>query len=113
MQLFFAWWNLYPVKIGFKPCKTLWQRLTEEQKKKAVEELPKQIQVWRAEGRANQFIMYPYKWLYDEHFEDQLEMPAPALTSPSNVLAFAKQRKIEALPGESMEAFTQRLRMTR
>ncbi len=111
--MFETFWKLYPRRVAKKDAFKAWSKLTEEQKAKCLKIIPEHIKMWDAEGRGIQFTPYPASYLNGERFEDEIELPQPKLTTSANVLEFAKERKIEAKPGESMDCYLQRVRMTR
>jgi hypothetical protein len=110
---FFNFWKLYPKKMAFKRSMEAWNLLNVEQHKKAVETISAHAELWKMEGRESRYIPMCFSWLDGERWADEIQLPEPELKTPSNVIDFAKQKNIEARPGESMEEFTQRVRMTR
>ena len=111
--MFDQFWSLYPRRVAKKDAFKAWSKLTEEQKKKALEEIPKHSKCWCAECRQPHYIPLAATWINGWRFEDELQEPEPELKSSANVVQFAKQKHIEARPGESMEEFTQRVRQSR
>jgi len=110
---FNEFWSLYPRKVARKDALTAWNKLSTEKQEKAQKAISSHLKMWAAECRLIQFTPHAASWLNAERFEDEIQIPEPELKTPSNVLAFAKAKQIDARPGESMEEFTQRLRMTR
>ena len=110
--MFEQFWSLYPRRVAKKDALKAWQKLSPEQQQKALEKIPKHSKCWCAECRQPHYIPLAGTWLRSERWTDELELPEPEI-KPTNVIAFAKQKGIEARRGESMEEFTQRLRMTR
>ena len=110
--MFEDFWKLYPRRVAKKDALKAWLKLSPEQQEKAIKEIPQHSKCWCVECRQPHLIPHPATWLNGWRFEDELDLPTPEIKT-SNVVQIAKQKGIEARRGESMEEFTQRLRMTR
>lgn len=72
-SLFEAFWDNYPRKIKKKLAKKVFDRLSAENKKKALDGLEKYTEYWSAQGTEKQFIPHASTWLNQERWEDELE----------------------------------------
>lgn len=113
MLNFSDFWQQYPKKVAKKDAEKAWNRLNDAQQQKAIESIPNHIKCWCAECRQAHYIPNAATWLNAERWDDEIQLPEPELKTTSNILAFAKQKGIEAKRGESMQEFTDRLRMMR
>lgn len=101
-------WATYPRKVAKKDAEKMWRRLNAAQQQKAVDCLPTHIRIWNAEGRDKSVIPHAATWLNGERFEDELEMPKPKAA----LYAIPPGSINDAKPGESMEAYLMRKRLS-
>lgn len=105
-------WKIYPRKEGRKPAREKWDRLSEEQKRKAVEALPAHVKMW--EGRDREFIPMLKTWIFQERFEDEIEPVQHKVTAwwttEATTLAYGASKGVQPRPGEDMQTYRARLR---
>ena len=108
-------WALYPRKIAKKPSRDQWLKLTLEQQQKALQALPNHIAYWQAKETDKEFIPHLRTWLYQERFEDEIEMPKPKQEavqwwgSEAGILAKGQEFGVLPRPGEDMFQYKGRL----
>lgn len=107
-------WKLYPRKIARKPAERIWSRLTDDEKRKALEALPNHLRAWASTETT--FIPHATTWLNQARWEDEVEQPARASVSKAwwtnveDTLAYGRDRGITPRPGEDMATYRARLR---
>lgn len=105
----------YPRKAGRKPAKSVWDRLSEDDRIQAMQALPNHIAYWEAAGTEKQFIPHCSTWLNQERWTDEIEMPKPKTIEPAwwtnDVTVIAKGREIgcHSIPGETMGEYKARV----
>jgi hypothetical protein len=115
-MMFEEFWSQYPKKIAKPVAMKAWNKLSTDDKTKALEALSKHIGYW-AETTEKQFIPYPATWLNQQRFYDELDIPEPKKTpqllawwtSDSGILAKGRELGIEPRPGETMYQFKDRV----
>lgn len=110
---FVDFWAIYPRKMDRKCAERAWSKLTEAQKKLALEVLPSHVAYWAATTE-KQFIPYPATWLNGERFHDELEMPVPKpdtgwKLTEQGILREGARKGLVARPGESLWDFRARI----
>ena len=104
----------YPRKKSGKYAKACFERLSDDDKRKAIEALPNHMALWKAEGRELTFIPYPASFLNGAMWEDEIEMPEVKQPdwwrSEMGIARRAKELSMNARPGEAMSDFIGRLR---
>lgn len=113
---FQEFYSRYPKKVAKKDAEKAWARLTDDQRKAALEALPKHIKSWEVEGRAAAYIPYPASWLNGERWEDEVEVgeaiPQKAVAwwaSDDGVMAKGRELGIHAKGGEGMAQYKVRV----
>jgi len=71
---FEQFWQLYPRKVGKLTAKRSWEKLSQENKQKALEAIAEHRKFWVAKGTDWEFIPHASTWLNQERFEDELDM---------------------------------------
>jgi hypothetical protein len=71
---FEQFWQLYPRKVGKLTAKRSWEKLSQENKQKALEAIVEHRKFWVAKGTDWEFIPHASTWLNQERFEDELDM---------------------------------------
>lgn len=68
---FDEFWSLFPKKVGKKPAKKLWDRLSAEVQRTILADLPKRKlgQKWQE----HTYIEHPTTYLNQERWEDEIE----------------------------------------
>ena len=110
---FEQFWSLYLRKESKADARKAYSKLKPEDRTKIAQCLPVHINRWMILQTEKHYIPLPATWIRGERWEDEIELPQPKLNTPDNVIQFARSKGIEARPGESLEEFTQRVRMTR
>jgi hypothetical protein len=111
---FADFWKLYPRREAKKDAEKAWGKLSEDQKKKAIESIPVHAKCWCNECREKHFIPLPASWLRGERFEDELSVAEPVerqnWKSDAWVQAEGRRRGIQPRPGEDMQGYISRIR---
>ena len=103
-------YSLYPRKQAGAGGRIMWGRLTDDEKRLALEAIPRHVAMWKAEGRDNHLIPLPATWLNPKkgrRWEDEIDMPEPKAmadtwwASEQGILAKASSMGIPSRPGES------------
>lgn len=105
---FADFWRLYPRKVAKKDAEKAWNKLTPEQKQKAIDTVPMHAKCWCVECRQTHCIPHASTWLNGERFEDEI-----TLDRPQSITDFGKSIGIEAKPGESQEQYERRILQAR
>src|SRR5208282_6898201 len=88
LDLWDAFWTLYPRHEAKKDAQRAWSRMAEMDKVSAVIAIADWRQVWRAQGREIHTTPLPATWLNGERWDD--EIPAGVLPKRGgSTLAFA------------------------
>lgn len=102
---FESFWVLYPRKVCKKPARMVWERMTDEDRAKAIETIPAHIKAWEARQTETEFIPHARTWLYQERWEDEIEIPKTKepdwWTSEQGIMRKAQEVGIVPRPGES------------
>jgi hypothetical protein len=114
---FEQFWQLYPRKVGRLTAKRSWEKLSQENKQKALEAIVEHRKYWVAKGTDWEFIPHASTWLNQERFEDELvieqkENKPPKLpwySTDELTLAKGRELNILAYAGESMAQYRGRL----
>lgn len=112
---FADFYQAYPRKMARKEAEKAWNKLTPDERIRAMEALPKHIRYWDMSNTAKEFVPYPASWINGARFDDDIEMPSV----PERVVAWwATDRGIEekgrelgirARGGESMQEYKARV----
>ncbi len=70
---FDIFWGFYPRKIKKKDAKKMWDRLTQENKQKALDAIVKHKEHWEDIGTEIQYIPHAASWLNGERWDDEFE----------------------------------------
>jgi hypothetical protein len=110
-------YNLYPRKHAKALGLVMWNRLTEEEKKLALEALPKHVKMWEKENRSRNMIPLPASWLnpvLGRRWEDEIitsePQSSPWWLSVEATMSYGRSKGVPARPGEDMAGYRQRLR---
>ena len=113
---FQEFYSRYPKKVAKKDAEKAWARLTDEQKKAALEALPKHIRSWEVKGTIKEYMPHPASWLNGERWEDEIEVaeviPQKAVAwwaSDEGVMAKGRELGIHAKGGEGMAQYKSRV----
>ena len=114
---FEEFWNLYPRRVAKKDAEKYWSRLSQSQRRLAIDAIPSHVSVWEAEGRSKEYLPYPASWLRGERWTDELEMPKEKIpdkavawwASDEGVMAKGKELGIHAKGGEGMAQYKARV----
>lgn len=74
---FDLFWSLYPRKVAKKAALKVWNRLSEVEKKKAIDVLPDHVKAWA--DKELQYIPHPTTWLSQGRYDDELEVDVSEL----------------------------------
>jgi hypothetical protein len=110
-------WLQYPKKVGKLTAKRSWEKLSQENKQKALEAIVEHRKYWSAKGTEWEFIPHASTWLNQERFEDELVIeqkenkrpPLPWYASDELTLAKGKELGLNPYAGESFAQFRARL----
>lgn len=120
-MIFDDFWQLYPRKTAKAHAKIMWERLTEEEKKLAIEKLPQHIKLWSTTGTEKQFMPHAGTWLnpvLGRRWEDEIEIPSPKAktkteiawwSSESLIISKGRELNLDPRPGEVIEQFKGRI----
>lgn len=70
---FDEFWGIYSRKVKKKEARKMWERLSQENKDKALAAIINHAKHWEEKGTEMQYIPHPSSWLNGERWEDQLE----------------------------------------
>jgi len=113
--MFEQFYEKYPRKVAKKVAQKAWDRLTESEKREALQALDTHIQYWKATNTEKEYIPHPATWLNQGRWDDEIEIPEvkkPTLPwYSSDELTLAKGREFGLVPyaGESYSQFRQRI----
>ena len=74
---FEAFWEIWPKKVAKKKAESAWAKLTQLEKREAMEALPKHIKYWEIKKTHIDYIPYPASWVNGCRWEDTLDMTPP------------------------------------
>lgn len=117
MDGFEAWYEMYPRKVAKKVAQKSWARLTESEKRKAMESLPTHIKYWRITETEKEYIPHPATWLNQGRFDDEIDLTPKEAKKPklpwysTDELTIQKGRELGLNPyaGESMGQYRARI----
>jgi cephalosporin-C deacetylase-like acetyl esterase len=69
---FDQFWSLQVKKVGKKPARMVWDRLSDADKIAAIKEFPKHLAYWSMTGRTIELFPDPRTWLYQERWTDEI-----------------------------------------
>ena len=115
--MFEQFWASYPRKVGKLTAKRSWEKLSQENKQKALEAIVEHRKYWVAKGTDWEFIPHASTWLNQERFEDELVIeqkenkkpPLPWYSSDELTLAKGRELGLNPYAGESFAQFRARL----
>ena len=82
MQGFNEWYEMYPRKVAKKVAQKAWARLTEPEKREAMEALPNHIKYWKLQGTDKEFIPHPATWLNQGRASDEIDLTPKEAKKP-------------------------------
>lgn len=113
---FQEFYSRYPKKVAKKDAEKAWARLTDEQRKAALEALPKHIKAWEVKGTEKEYMPHPASWINGERWEDEIEVGEPIpqkavawWASDEGVMAKGRELGIHAKGGEGMAQYKSRV----
>jgi hypothetical protein len=113
---FQEFYSRYPKKVAKKDAEKAWARLSEEQKRAALEALPKHVRSWEVKGTAQEYVPHPASWINGERWEDEIELaeaiPQKAIAwwaSDEGVMSKGRELGIHARSGEGMQQYKARV----
>ena len=117
MANFDEFWSIYPRKVGRLTAKRSWEKLSQENKQKALEAIVEHRKYWVAKGTDWEFIPHASTWLNQERFEDELVIeqkenkkpPLPWYSSDELTLAKGRELGLNPYAGESFAQFRARI----
>jgi hypothetical protein len=117
MQGFDEWYEMYPRKVAKKVAQKAWVRLTESEKREAMEALPKHIKYWKLHGTEKEFIPHPATWLNQGRASDEIDLTPKEAKKPklpwysTDELTIEKGKELGLSPqiGESFAQFRTRI----
>jgi len=71
---FEKFWLNWPKKVAKKKAEIAWKRLTDLEKREALEALPKHLRHWQLKRTEIDYIPYPASWINAARWEDVLDM---------------------------------------
>ena len=71
---FEEFWENWPKKVAKKKAELAWGKLSQLEKREALEALPNHIKHWEVKRTHIDFIPYPASWLNGLRFQDILDM---------------------------------------
>ena len=69
-MMFADFWALYPRRVARRAAEKAFDRLTDEEKRAAVQALPAHVRHWR--GKSVEYIPHAATWLNQARWEDEL-----------------------------------------
>lgn len=112
---FAEFYQAYPRKMARKEAERAWNRMTPEERERAMEALPNHVRYWDATNTGREFIPYPASWLNGARYDDEVEMPS----IPERVVAWwasdkgveekGREMGIRPRPGESAGEYKARV----
>ena len=69
---FTEFYQAYPRKMARKEAEKAWNRMTPEERGRAMDALPNHIRYWEASNTGREFIPYPATWLRRGGWLDEL-----------------------------------------
>jgi hypothetical protein len=117
MEGFEVWYEMYPRKVAKKVAQRAWARLTEPEKRKAMQSLPNHIKYWKLQGTEKEYIPHPATWLNQGRADDEIDLTPKEAKKPklpwysTDELTIEKGRELGLMPyaGESMGQYRARL----
>lgn len=74
---FEKFWEVWPKKVAKKKAESAWSKLTQLEKREAMEALPNHLKYWEIKQTHIDFIPYPASWINAERWTDVLDMTPP------------------------------------
>ena len=74
---FEKFWEVWPKKVAKKKAESAWSKLTQLEKREAMEALPKHRRYWDLKQTHIDYIPYPASWINGCRWEDTLDMTPP------------------------------------
>lgn len=111
--LFDQFWILYPRKVAKRNAEKAWRRMTDVERRKAIEAIPNHARMWEDVA----FIPYPATWLNGARWDDEIKYFGPTLkqvvtawwTTHEGVEKKARELGMQAKRGESYADFKTRV----
>lgn len=110
---FSAFWSAYPRREAKKEAEKAWKKLTDSDRKQALEKLPAHVRYWA--DREKRYMPLPATWLNGARWEDEIEVvdvpkaSSAWWTSEEATLAKARELGIVAQGGEDWTSFRKRI----
>ena len=114
---FNQFWMCYPRKVGKLTAKRSWEKLSAENKQKALEAIEQHRKYWVKKGTEWDYIPHASTWLNQERWEDELVIeekqnkkpPLPWYSTDELTLAKGKELGLSPYAGESFAQFRARI----
>ena len=114
---FESFWKQYPRKTAKAISRKQWDKLSTAQQQQAMDALPAHVAYWKALGTEPAFIPHARTWLYQERWEDELEVPEKKESkiqvawwqSEQTMLEKGRELGTQPRPGEDWTQFKGRL----
>jgi len=71
---FEQFWEVWPKKVAKKKAELAWRKLTQLEKREAMEALPNHLKYWEIKRTHIDFVPYPASWINAARWEDILDM---------------------------------------
>lgn len=84
-MLFVDFYRMYPRKVARKEAERAWLKLSDEEKRQAIDALPNHLRYWELKNTDKHFIPHPASWLNGARFEDELDLSE---SLPKNAVAW-------------------------
>lgn len=92
---FDAFWDAYPRKVGKKAARKSWTKMSNAERRAAVEAIGQHVEAWWREGRSSATVPYPATWLNGEHWDDEIgftpERPTEGTTRDNGMGAIQRR----------------------
>ncbi len=87
---FEKFWEVWPKKVAKKKAELAWGKLSQLEKREALEALPNHIKYWELKRTHIDFVPYPASWINGERWTDTLDM-TPAKEKVDRSWMFSQQ----------------------
>ena len=105
---FDEFWKMYPRKVARKDAMKAWNKLTPDQKRAAIENLPRHVAQWDDPN----YTPHAATWLNGERWTDELpekKSSADWMRTTSGIEMKARELGISAKPGEDWHSLKARI----
>lgn len=81
----------YPRKVGKKDARAAWAKMSEDQRRAAIDAIGQHVWMWVQEGRGTRTVPHPATWLNRESWEDEVGYVPERPTAASSTAAQRSQ----------------------